>query len=150
MKTTSGAHVRRTTCRYPLAAGCNGYLLVEILIAIAIFSIGFMAVGTMILSTTRNNTTGNIVTQATMLAAETLEELKREPITNLAIGGPVNDPDNPITGSGKAGGIYTRSWVIDDPVGYNTSRRITVTVRWDRLGQNRAVQLATITRGNGT
>ena len=54
----------------------NGYMLIESLIAIAIFSIGFLAVATMVLSATRNNTNGNILTQANMLAREKTEELK--------------------------------------------------------------------------
>ena len=68
----------------------SGYLLIEILIAMAIFAIGFLAVGTMVLSTTRNNTTSNISTQATMLAIEKLEELKSIDIADM-----VDDSDQP-------------------------------------------------------
>lgn len=127
----------------------QGYLLVEILIAVAIFSIGFLAMGTLIFCTTRNNTTGNIITQATLLAVETLEDLKREDLVNLALG-TYNDLNNPINERGGAGGIFSRSWIIEDPIGYNTSRRIRVQVSWDRQGQRKTVELATITRGNGT
>jgi len=135
--------------RYRSISDNRGYLLLEILIAVAIFSIGFLAVGTMIVSTTRTNTTGNIVTQATLLAVETLETLKNDPVGDLV---PANysDPNNPVDEWGNKGGIFKRSWVIDDPVGYNTSRRVRVTVNWEHLGQNRRVELATITRGNGT
>jgi prepilin-type N-terminal cleavage/methylation domain-containing protein len=128
----------------------RGYLLLEIMVAVAIFSIGFLAVGTMIISTTRNNTTGNILTQATLLAGETLEDLKKNSLSSLTPGGPYKDPRNPIDEWGNTGGIYDRSWVIDDPVGLNTARRIRVTVSWERLGQTRKVELTTITRGNGT
>jgi type II secretory pathway pseudopilin PulG len=130
--------------------GNRGYLLLEIMTAIAIFSIAFLAVGTMIVSTTRNNTTANILTQATLLAEEKLEDLKKGSLSGLVPGGPYPDPQNPIDDWGERGGIYTRSWVIDDPVGLDTSRRIRVTVSWARLGQNRRVELTTITRGNGT
>lgn len=140
------AHGPKNRCRY---TGCNshGYLLLETLIAIGIFSIGFLAVGTLILSTTRNNTTGNIATQAAMLAARTLEDLKST--TDLTTLATVAE-HGPIDHMGNAGGIFWRSWTISNPVGFDTSRRINVTVRWDRLGQNRRVELSTITRGNGT
>ena len=135
--------------RYPLVSVPKGYLLVETMIAVAIFSIGFLAVGTMIISTTANNTTGNIITQATMLAVETLEDLKKERVMEMAAGS-YADLNNPIDERGNSGGIFTRSWIIDDPIGYNTARRIRVTVSWSRLGKNRGIEFTTLTRGNGT
>jgi type IV pilus assembly protein PilV len=141
------ANVRGPRSRYPIVRGNNGYLMIEILMAVAIFSIGFLAVGTLIISTTRNNTTGNIITQATMLAAEQLQNLKDTlNITTLATGA---DP-TPIDDQGNPGGIYTRSWTVSNPLLNTTSRRIQVRVSWNRLGQNRTVELTTITRGNGT
>jgi Tfp pilus assembly protein PilV len=129
----------------------NGYLLLEILMAVAIFSVGFLAVGTLIISTTRNNTTGNIITQATMLAAEQLQILKdTTDIPAKLKAGDYDDPNNPIGDRGNPGGIYTRSWTVSNPLLNTTSRRIQVRVSWNRLGQNRTVELTTITRGNGT
>jgi type IV pilus assembly protein PilV len=144
------ADARGPRSRHSIGQDNNGYLMLEILIAVAIFSLGFLAVGTLIISTTRNNTTGNIITQATLLAAERLERLKDTPdITTLATG-TYTDPNNPIGDQGNPGGIYTRSWTISDPLPNNTARPIQVRVSWNRLGQNRAVVLTTITRGNGT
>lgn len=150
MEAAFGRNTVPTERGYRLKGNNRGYLLLEIMVAVAIFSIGFLAVGTMIVSTTRNNTTGNILTQATLLAEETLEDLKKDAISSLTPGGPYYDPQNPIDEWGNKGGIYTRSWVIDDPLGLTTSRRIRVTVSWERLGQTRRVELTTITRGNGT
>ncbi len=131
------------------AADTRGYLLAEVMIAVAIFSIGFAAVGTLIISTTANNTSGNILTQATLLAVETLESLKEETMLDLAAGA-YSDANNPIDARGQSGGIFNRSWVIDDPIGYDTARRIRVSVSWNRLGTNRTIELTTITRGDGT
>jgi Tfp pilus assembly protein PilV len=127
----------------------RGYLLSEVLIAIAIFSIGFAAVGTLVLSTSANNTSAHIITQATLLAAETIEALKMESIAELAPGD-YSDANNPIDAGGHNGGIFQRSWVIEDPIGYDTARRIRVTVSWNRRGAHRSVELTTITRGEGT
>lgn len=132
-----------------LVADPRGYLLAEVMIAVAIFSIGFAAVGSLIVSTSANNTSGNIVTQATLLAAEILENLKAETVLDLPAG-VYSDSNNPIDAWGRSGGIFNRSWVIDDPIGYDTARRIRVTVSWNRLGTSRAIELATITRGDGT
>lgn len=135
------AYVRGPCSRCAIGRGQVGYLMLEILMAVAIFSVGFLAVGTLIISTTRNNTSGNIITQATMLAAQRLEILKDTTDIATLVAGDYPDPNNPI-------GIYTRSWTINKLT--DTARRIQVRVGWKRLGQNRAVVLTTITRGNGT
>lgn len=83
----------------PVFPGANqGFSLIEVLVAMAIFSIGVLAVGTLILSTTRNNTHGDFMTQATMLARAKIEEknakrmqapcpsaLKRKPILTCRV-----------------------------------------------------------------
>jgi Tfp pilus assembly protein PilV len=128
----------------------KGYLLIEALISMAIFAIGFLAVGTMVIGTTRNNTRSNIMTQATLLATQTLEDFKNTPnITDLEDGEEYTDPA-PVDQWGNPGGIYTRSWTISDPLANNTSRQIDVTVSWTRRGQPRNIALTTITRGGGT
>jgi hypothetical protein len=142
------ADVRRPCSRHAIGRDNNGYLILEILLAVAIFSVGFLAVGTLIISTSRNNTTGNVITQATMLASERLERLKDTADIKTLVSGP--DPSNPIDDQGRPGGIYIRSWTISPLPADDTARRIQVRVSWNRLGQNRAVELTTITRGNGT
>ena len=128
----------------------KGYMLIEALIAIAIFSIGFLAVATMVLSATRNNTKGNILTQANMLARQQLEQLKNTPdITDLA-SDLTTTTESGIDANGESGGIYTRTTTIEDTLGFNTSRTIEVSVNWTWQGQNRSVVLRTITKGKGT
>jgi len=128
----------------------KGYMLIEALISIAIFSIGFLAVATMVFSATRNNTRGNILTQANMLARQQLEQLKNTPdITDLDAE-PTTTTESGIDAYGDPGGIYTRTTTIEDTLGFNTSRAVEVTVNWTWQGQNRSVVLRTITKGNGT
>lgn len=145
-----GAYFKKGRSRVPLSHPQKGYLLIEALIAMAIFSIGFLAVGKMIIFTTHNNTRSNIMTQATLLATKTLEDFKNTPdIAALAIGEDFNDGGS-VDADGNLGGIFTRSWSIRDPVGFNTSRQIEVTVRWTRRGLTRRIVLTTLTRGKGT
>lgn len=124
----------------------KGYMLIEALIALAIFSIGFLAVATLVFSATRNNANGNVITQANMLAREKMEQLKSTIDLATLVGG--EDPGL-IDGQGNGGGIYKRRWSISEPVGFGTSRQIQVTVSWNWRGQNRRVVFATITKGRG-
>jgi Tfp pilus assembly protein PilV len=118
----------------------KGYMLVEALIAIAIFSVGFMAIATLVFSSSRNNINGNIITQANMFAREKMEELKSK--TDLT------ELDTPVAPE-TVGGIFTRTWTASDPLTFGTSREIEVTVSWVSKGQNRSVVMKTITRGHG-
>ena len=129
--------------------GCSsGFSLIEVLIAMAIFSIGILAVANMQLWNVKNNTTGNITTLATLLARDQMEQLKNvADVTTLASGA---DPGNPIDENGNAGGIFTRSWVVTNPLGGSASRQLQITVSWTKGGPNRSVVLTSITRGNGT
>jgi Tfp pilus assembly protein PilV len=127
----------------------KGYMLIEALIAIAIFSIGFLAVATLVLKATRNNTDGNILTQANMLARQTLEQLKSTPdITTLPTEA-TTSTETGIKANGEPGGIYTRTTKIVDVLGYNTSRALEVSVSWKWRGKDRRIVMSTITKGNG-
>ena len=128
----------------------NGYMLIEALIAIAIFSIGFLAMATLVFSASRNNENGNLLTQANMLARQTLEELKNTPdITTLDEDLPPScEDDGRVDGDGNPGGIFARTCTVED--GFDTSRAISVTIEWKWRGKNRSIVLKTITKGNGT
>ena len=125
-------------------------MLVEALISIAIFSVGFLAVAMLVLSVSRNNTSGNQLTEANMLARERLEELKNTSDITLLPSDLTTFSDGPMDGNGNPGGIYTRTWTIQDALDFNTSREIKVTVSWTSRGRNLSVVLSTITKGNGT
>jgi prepilin-type N-terminal cleavage/methylation domain-containing protein len=121
----------------------EGLTILEVLVAMAVFAIGFLAVGTMVLSTTRNNTTGDIITQATMLARERIEFLKSLPIEQMeeqcAEG---IEPEH-------LAGIFKRICEVDTSFS-GSSNIIEVKVSWHRQGKDREVVLKTLTRGNGT
>jgi len=118
----------------------RAFTLIEVLVAMAIFSIGILAVGTLILSTARNNSNGNALTEATMLARAKIEEKKR-----AADAGPLSnscDPSETVDDQGNPGGIYTRTCCISD--GGNNTQQIQVTVSWTRQGKSRNVVLTTL------
>ncbi|MEJ2166467.1 MAG: prepilin-type N-terminal cleavage/methylation domain-containing protein [Desulfobacterales bacterium] len=125
--------------------GANqGFSLIEVLIAMAIFSIGILAVGSLVLSTTRNNTNGNILTQATMLARAKMEEKKRTADAGNLTAGDDETLSN-VDMEGNPGGIYNYDCDIEDialPGG--NALRIQVTVSWTRKGQSLSVVLTTL------
>ena len=121
----------------------HGFTLIEILIAMAVFSIGILAIGTLVLSTTRNNTGGNILTQATMLARSKLEEKKRE--ADAGTLSSADDTESNIDSQGNPGGIYTRECIVNSS---GSAWQIEVTVSWTRNGRNRSVVLNTLTKGS--
>jgi len=123
----------------------NGFSLVELLIAMAILSIGMLAAASMQYSSIRNNTKGNVFTQANMLAKAQLEALKNKDVDDL-VPGSYNDA-NTLDENGQPGGIYNRSWSISNFGGQ--SRRLTVTVQWIRHGVSDSVEISSNTRGNG-
>jgi prepilin-type N-terminal cleavage/methylation domain-containing protein len=121
----------------------KGLTMIEALVAMAVFTIGFLAVGTMIISSTRNNTTGNIITHATMLARERIEFLKSLPIEKMKV--QCSDDLEPQ----RLAGIFDRTCEVDTSFS-STANIVEVKVSWQQDGKHREVVLKTLTRGNGT
>ena len=123
-----------------------GLTLIEVMISLAIFSIGILAVAQLQIWNVKNNTTGNISTQATLLARAKLEDLKNMPFAHAELNvGTHNDANNPVDIQGTAGGIFNRQWTVSgfagDPANW---RQVDMTVSWNRQGQNRQIDLTTI------
>ena len=123
----------------------NGFSLIEVLFAMAIFSIGILAVAKMELLTAKNNRSGNEITQATLLVESHMERLKN--ISDVTDLGDQNETN--LDQFGNPGGIFTRSTRITNPLGGDFSRQIEITVAWNKLGRTRQVVLTTLTQGNG-
>jgi len=123
----------------------NGFSLIEVLFAMAIFSIGILAVAKMELLTAKNNRSGNEITQATLLVESHMERLKN--ISDVTDLGDLDETN--LDQSGTPGGIFTRSTRITNPLGGDFSRQIEITVAWNKLGRSRQVVLTSLTHGNG-
>ncbi|MCK4488100.1 MAG: prepilin-type N-terminal cleavage/methylation domain-containing protein [Desulfobacterales bacterium] len=129
----------------------KGFTLLEVLIAISIFSIGILAVGTMQISSIRGNASARTHTEAATWAADRVERL-------MAL--PYNHPDLQDTdGDGAAGlndateatddnpnpppreGVYTIFWNVADNTPITNTKTITVIVTWNARGANRSVSM---------
>jgi len=129
----------------PIAFGSceKGLTMIEVLISMAIFAIGFLAIAGLVAATAKNNTTGNTLTQATMLAREKLEYLKTLPLGRLAVDCPAEMEPETVDR------IYSRSCKTSPLGGSGTINTIEVTVQWQKSGNLRQVVLQTNTRGRG-
>jgi prepilin-type N-terminal cleavage/methylation domain-containing protein len=99
----------------------RGFTLIEVMIALAIFSIGILAIAGMQISSINGNSSARMQTEATTLAVERLERLIALPYDDAELD-PGNQP--PVTS-----GSYTIVWsVIEDvPIPLTKTIKITVT-----------------------
>ena len=106
-----------------------GYSLVEVLVAMAVFSIAALGVATAAVTLTRAGHASERVTQATILAQEKLEEFR-------AAFEPLRDgEDTPRPG-------YTRRWQVAPDAPEIGVARIEVSVSWSDADQ--PVSLVTV------
>ena len=108
----------------------EGFTLVEVMIGMAIFLIGFLAVGSMQIAAINGNAGAREATEAATRATDQLETLIALPYESIVSGGPVTD------GAYRA---YSTSWaVLDGTAALNTplpnTKTITVTVTWLQRG----------------
>lgn len=120
---------------------CNqGYTLIEVLIAIAVFSIGILAVAAMQTTSVQGNASARRVTEATALAENQIESLLELPYDD-------NDLDPALNPHEVTQGPYTINWNVTDSDldadGANDAKIISVTVNWSYRG-NRNVSLQRI------
>ena len=123
----------------------HGYSLIEVVIAMAILSVGILAIAKMQIWATKNNATGNMTTQAIMLAEAHLENLKN--ISDISL--LTDSSESGIDQNGNPGGIFSRKTRVTNPWGGNFSRQIVVTVNWNKNGLKRKVILHSLTQGGG-
>jgi len=119
----------------------SGFTLLEVIIAMAILSIGLLAIGYMQITAIDSNATANRITEGTSLAQDKMEEL----ITHRMTHPDLNASGNPHTDTSHPG--YTITWnVTDDPtntgdgVEITDAKQINITCQWlDRGRQKQTV-----------
>ena len=98
----------------------KGFSLVEVMIGMAIFVIGYLAVASMQIVAIKGDTSARKITEAATLAADRLETLIVMPYNNIAAGGPLTE------------GAYTVSWQVNNNSPLPNTKTITVTVGWQQ------------------
>ncbi len=112
--------------------GSRGFTLIEVLMALAIFSIGILAVGTMQINSANSNTGARIQTEEYTWVVGQIERLTA---LNYDHGDLSEDDDHSVDQ-----GPYTVSWTVVDDSPVEGAKRITVTA----TGDHARAQLVTI------
>ncbi len=102
----------------PGKRGRHGFTLIEVLIAMAIFSIGILAVGAMQISSANNNTGARIQTEEYTWVVDQIERL-----TGLGY----EDPDLDAGGHSISRSPYTVSWAVAVDMPVEGAKTIAVT-----------------------
>ena len=122
----------------------KGFTLLEVMMAMSIFTIGILAIVGIQYMIVRGNTNGNVVTQELMLAQRVMEQLKNNPDPNLL----TSSVQNGVDIVGDNGGPYNVTSTITNPIGGTSSRFIQVMVTKNGRGGH-PVTIQSLTHGNG-
>jgi type IV pilus assembly protein PilV len=110
----------------------NGFTIIEVMIAISIFAIGFLAISSLQFSASRNNRTASEITMAVTIATDRIERL-------MALSFDHEDLDPTGNPHPESQGKYDLQWVVTDSDlnvdGVNDAKTVNMTVSWDRLAQ---------------
>jgi len=126
----------------------RGFTLLEVIIALAIFSVGIMAVASLQVSSTNGDTRARLATEAATAAHDQAEKL-------LSMN---YDPDSPTveffdtlqsgyqnfpTDRETTVGIYTVDWIVEQLADPEITRAVRITVRaeWEYFGANKSYEL---------
>jgi type IV pilus assembly protein PilV len=114
----------------------SGFTLTEVLVAVVVFSVGLLGIAGLATVIIRGNTFSSMLTTATILAQDKLEESQDTAYTAI------NTGRDSVTGNNI---IYTRVWNVTDNAPAAGMKTIEVTVSWRVRGkQQHQVVLKTI------
>ena len=112
----------------------NGFTLLEVIIALFIFSVGLLAVASMQMTAIKGNYFSGTLTEASNWAADQMETLMSLPYADddLAAGDHTDAPQE---------GIYTITWNVLDDNTTNNTKTVTITVAWTDRSSQRTLNL---------
>jgi len=99
----------------------RGYTLIEVLIGMAIFAVGFLALATVQIKSIRQNASAKMYTEATTMAVESLERLISLPYGHSDL----NQGENPHR---MTAGAYTIEWNVQDDIPVTATKTIVINV----------------------
>ena len=135
-----------------------GFTLIEVMIALAIFSIGILAVWAMQVTSTKSNTTSRNLSIASVCASDQLERLVKLPYSDANLTAGTHTPaqtsdgiDNNFNGivdePGESGSLRV-SWAVADTTPITNTKAITVTVAWNNQFRQRSLSMVSYKSGS--
>jgi type IV pilus modification protein PilV len=113
----------KTESQIRKSTGNQGFTLLEVLIAMAVFAIGILAVGSMQISAIDNNASARMRSEATVLAADKLEDL-------IALSYSDTNLDDGLVSITDPDGIYRLEWQVTGNYPSWATKTIELTVCW--------------------
>lgn len=118
----------------------EGFTLIEVLIAMAIFAVGILALAGLQVTYIGGNASAQMQTEATALGAQVIEHLKSLPYEAAELDPAVNPHQPPAGGSGP----YDVRWTVMDNAPVTNAKTISVTVTPINRVNGRRVSISTI------
>jgi len=109
----------------------NGFTMIEVLVAIAIFAIGMLAIGTMQIGAMQGTTTARSNTELTAFATDWMERIGRMPYDDL---------DNDTFTEGR----FSASWTVDEDDMCPNTKTVTLTATETRGSAERELVLQSV------
>jgi Tfp pilus assembly protein PilV len=107
-----------------------GMGVIEVMVGLGLMAVAVMGLNSLAISAVRNNLSSRLIDQATRLAQQKIEQIKRDGYAAAVTGTTV---ETKLNASGKPGGGFQRTTVIADGALPNT-RTVTVSVAWADYG----------------
>jgi type IV pilus modification protein PilV len=122
------------------ANAAGGFTLIEVLVALAIFAIGFLAIASLQATYIGDNASARLQTEATSMAVQVIEQLRALPFDHAEMD-PAANPHQPPAGSTKG---YNVQWVVADNLPVNNTKTVYITVSPQNRVSGRPVRMRTI------
>ena len=116
----------------------KGFSLVEVLIAVSIFSVGILAVALMLDTSIQYTSSARLMSEATEIAQYQMEKLMNASYRDAEL----DEFSSPYGPNLIAN--YSVSWTVQDDVPMSEMKTINLTVAWNDRGENSSLTVAAI------
>ncbi|MCD4688054.1 MAG: prepilin-type N-terminal cleavage/methylation domain-containing protein [Desulfuromonadaceae bacterium] len=120
----------------------KGFSLIELMVSMAILAIGLLGLAGLQGTAINGNHHGNMISQATVLAQDTIEQIRNTDYDDIDTATNADLPASTTVDN------FNRAILIEDVTSLTGLKRVTVTVSWRKLKQHRVV-LRTIVSDEG-